>query len=128
MFDLILSFLSNRRLQLALDQKSLQELDQKSFQGYPVNDGVPQGTILGHAFFVLHINDLIILSVILILLPTPSVIWHLNLTYKTLYSRLGSGLLISKLEKLRLFRLTGLKFLIRQNHILRWWDCLAVLN
>ena len=44
-FGLISSFLSNRRLRVALDGKSSQE--------YLVNAGVPQGFILGHTLFVL---------------------------------------------------------------------------
>ena len=49
-FGLISSCLSNRRLQVILDGKSSQE--------YPVNAGVPQGSILGPTFLLICINDL----------------------------------------------------------------------
>ena len=49
-FGLISFFLSNRWLQVALDGKSSQE--------YPVNAGLPQGSILGLTLFLLYINVL----------------------------------------------------------------------
>ena len=50
-FGLILSFLSNRQLQVVLDGTSSQE--------YSVNARVPQGFILGHTLFLLYTNDLL---------------------------------------------------------------------
>ena len=49
-FGLISSWLGDRWLWVVLDGKSLQE--------YPVNAVIPQGSILGCALFLLHINDL----------------------------------------------------------------------
>ena len=32
-------------------------MEKMSSQEYPLNAGVPQGSIFGHAFFLLYIND-----------------------------------------------------------------------
>ena len=107
-FGLISSFLSNRRLRVVLDGKSSQE--------YPVNAGVPEGSILGPTLFLLYINDLPDDVNIAICADDTSLyskcdqacdLWQqlelaseLNLTYETLWTGAGSGLLISMLEKL----------------------------
>ena len=49
-FGLISSFLSNRWLQVVLDEKSSQE--------YPVNAGLSHDSVLGSTLFLLYINDL----------------------------------------------------------------------
>ena len=108
-FGLISSFLSNRRLRVVLDGKSSQE--------YPVNAGVPQGSILGPTIFLLYINDVpdnVICDIAIYADDTTlcgnNLNWllNLNLIYKTKWTGVRSGLLISMLAKLSWFRLTGL--------------------
>ena len=109
-FRLISSFLSNRRLQVVLDGKSSQE--------YPVNAGVPQGSILGPTLFLLYINDLPDDVICNIAISADDTTLYsrchtdLNLIYKTLWTGAGSGLLISMLGKLNWFYLTGLITLV----------------
>ena len=92
-------------------------LDGKSSQEYPVNAGVPQGSILGPTLLLLYINDLdgVICEIAIYADDTTlcskcdqvSYLWQqlelaseLESDLRDTLDRAGSGLLISMVEKL----------------------------
>ena len=108
-FALISSFLSNRWLRVVLDGKSSQL--------YPVNAGVPQGSIFSRTVFLLYINDLpddVICNIAIYADDTTlyskcgqaSDLWQqVELASElesdeTVWTGAGSGLLVVMLEKL----------------------------
>ena len=117
-FGLISSFLRNRRLQVVLDGTSTKNI-------HLMLEFVKAPFLVLHLSYYTLMTFLMMLSVILlpmlmILLSILSVIRHLicgnnlnwllnlNLIYETLWTGEGSSLLISMLEKLNWFHLTGL--------------------
>ena len=115
-FGLVSSFISSRRLRVVLDEKSSQEIQlMREFLKAPF-------LVLHFSYYTTFLTMLsvILLFMLMILLSILGLIRHLicgnnlnwlqnlNLIYETLWTGVRSGVLISILEKLRWFHLTGL--------------------
>ena len=101
-FGLISAFLSNKRLRVALNGKSSQE--------YPVNSGVPQGSMLGPTFFLLYSNDL-----------SDCVIC--NVTIYVDGTTLYSWFCLTGLITLGLLMWKWIGLLLIKDHLLSCWRC-----
>ena len=101
-FGLTSSFLSNKQHRVVLDGKSSQE--------YPVSDNINILMMLAEILLSMLTILLFILSVIRHLICGNNLNWLLNLylIYKTLWTGVRSGLLISVLGKLSWFHFNGL--------------------
>ena len=115
-----------------------------------VNVGISQGSIFGPTYFPLNINDLpddimlmtlpYIVNVIALLIYKNSDSWllNLNLTCEAL-DQCKKWLVNFNVRKLNLFYLIvrvtlmllmwkSMELFFKKNHVLRYWDCLSVLN
>ena len=147
---LILSFLSNRWLQVDLDGPFFS-------QEYPVNAAVPQSSIPDPTFFLLYFNDLpvdVICNIVLYdndaalfskcdqpsdLQQQLELVFKLESELRDTVSLARKWLPNSNARKTHLFCLTSLITMVllmwnwtgiflKKKHVLGWWDCISFLN